>query len=90
MIGIVQVYPYEGNSGCSVRVGKGIDHTILLQPNNCRGHYFDFVETEQEVREAINFLKKLPKHFRMRDEGIDKLKQYLTIVKFKTRRSRSL
>lgn len=34
MIHIVQVYPYQ-NNGCSVRIGKGYDHTQLLLPEEC-------------------------------------------------------
>jgi hypothetical protein len=74
MIYIVQVIPYTSNNGCSVRIGKGLDHTVVLGCGQCS--YFDFVETSSEVKEAIKVIEKLPDYYRQKDISIQKLRIY--------------
>ena len=75
MIYIVQVIPYTTNNGCSVRIGKGIDHTMPLEPKKCG--VYEFVETNKEVKEIIKTIKSLPNYYRQRMESIEKLKIYM-------------
>ena len=76
MIPIVQVYRYQTNNGCSVRVGWGVTHDEPLKPQHCV--YFEFVESPPEVKAAIRLVRTLPKRFRNRDEALDTLRSYLT------------
>lgn len=75
MIYIVQVYPYQTNNGCSVRIGRGIDINERLIPSQCS--YYEFVETHNEVHYAIKVIRKLPHHYRNINDSLDKLYFYL-------------
>jgi len=75
MIYIVQVIPYNSNNGCSVRIGKGFDHTLPLEVENCT--FYEFVETNEEVKEIIRIIKKLPDYYRQKIESVEKLEIYM-------------
>ena len=81
MIYIIQVILYGGNSGCSVRIGRGIDVDQRLEPNQCT--LFEFVEKKSEVNTVIKIIEKLPKYYRHIEESLEKLANYLKIRKFK-------
>lgn len=68
------MYPYQSKNGCSVRIGRGYDHTEVLLPEQCE--IFEFVETFLEVQNMIKIIKRLPDYYRKKDESIDKLKTY--------------
>lgn len=74
VISYVQVIPYDSH-GCSVRVGRGIDSQITLLPKQCI--YFDFAEQPWEIKEAINFIRRLPNQFRYKTEALSILKACL-------------
>lgn len=75
MIYIVQVYRYQTNNGCSVRVGRGVDREVRLEPRQCV--FFEFVESRPEVLYAIRLIERLPSHYRGRDRGLEVLRDYL-------------
>lgn len=75
MIFVVQVYPYETNNGCSVRIGKAYDNMEILYKERCI--IFEFVETKKEVKEMIKLIRKLPQYYRHKEESIQKLEQYM-------------
>ena len=70
MIHFVQVIPYDSH-GVSVRVGKGIDSAVRLEPQQCE--FFDFVETPEEIKRAIKYIKRLPDHYRHKDTALEDL-----------------
>ena len=75
MIHIIQVYVYYTNNGCSVRIGRGYDHTEVLQPEQCE--IFEFVEFDWEVKKMIKLISALPHRYRGKDDSLNKLKIYL-------------
>jgi len=75
MIYIVQVFPYQTNNGCSVRVGKGVDYDTPLKEHQCS--FFDFVETDEEVKRAIRAIKRLPCWYRHKRISVQKLEEYI-------------
>ena len=75
MILIVQVFPYTSNNGCSVRIGKGYCHTERLDIKACS--VYEFVETRSQVKQMINWIRKLPSHYRQTQESVEKLTTYM-------------
>lgn len=75
MIPIVQVFPYIGDGGCSVRIGRGLSHEEPLDEKNCI--YFDFVESVEETKHAIRLIENLSKHYRKKQVCLRLLCEYL-------------
>ena len=75
MIPIIQVYRYQTNNGCSVRIGWGITHEELLDSGHCI--YFDFVESPPEVKAVILLIEKLSKRWRNKEHALQTLHEYL-------------
>lgn len=81
---LVQVFVYDTNNGCSVRIGKTDDESVPLEENQCL--YFEFVETVQEVDVMIKTIEKLSDQYRKKSEGIKKLQAYKKIRKVREKK----
>jgi|688.fasta_scaffold1509567_1 hypothetical protein len=78
MIDIIQLRPYYISfaktkvKAFSLTIGKGYDDISI--PRRCI--FFDVVETHDEVRHAINFIKKLPDRYRNKEQSLLELKLF--------------
>jgi hypothetical protein len=78
MIYTVQVFPNDIANCCCIRIGKTHDISQLLNSTDC--HYI-YAYTVEDIKNAINTVKKLPDYYREKNVSINKLKLYLAIFK---------
>lgn len=82
MIDIIQLRPYYTSfaktkvKAFSLIIGKGYDtsENFISLPRRCI--FFDVVETHDEIRYAINFIKKLPDRYRNKEQSLLELKLF--------------
>ncbi len=83
MIYIVQVFPYQTNNGCSVRIGKKTRvGKEPLESSQC--DVFEFVEYDYEVEEMIQTIENLPNYYNQKKESLEKLHKYLAMIRKRT------
>lgn len=78
MIYTVQVFPNDIANCCCVRIGKTYDISQLLNSTDCQ---YIYAYTIEDIKNAINIVKKLPNYYREKYVSISKLKLYLTLFK---------